>query len=46
MNNLIDKLAPLKAGEELINALEIIPEYDSNICNENAAIRLMQLENI
>lgn len=46
MNNLIDKLAPLKAGEELINALEIIPEYDSNICNESAAIRLMQLENI
>lgn len=46
MNNLIDKLAPLKAGEELIKALEIIPEYDSNICNESAAIRLMQLENI
>ena len=46
MNNLVDKLAALKAGEELIEALEIIPEYDSNICNESAAIRLMQLENI
>lgn len=46
MNRLVNELAPLKSGEELIQALEGIPEYNSNICNENTAIRLMELENI
>ncbi len=46
MNRLVSELSDLRTGEELIRALEFLPEYDESICNESAAIRLMELENI
>lgn len=46
MNRLVSELAELKTGKELVKALEVLPEYAENICNENTAVRLMELENI
>lgn len=46
MNRLISELTELKIGEELVELLECLPEYEESICNESAAIRLMKLENI
>lgn len=37
---------PMKTGNELILALEVLPEYDENICNENEATRLIALSNL
>lgn len=46
MNRLVSELKELKTGEELIKTLEVIPEYDENICNDSASVRLLELENI
>ncbi len=36
----------MKAGEELISALTVLPEYNESICEENEAIRLMALSDL
>ena len=45
-NSLIKKLPPILTGEQLDKALAITPDYDSDITEENAAIRLMSLNTL
>lgn len=44
--NLASKLPPMLAGEELLSALAIIPEYDSSIRNADTATRLIALSEL
>lgn len=44
--NLIKKLPPMLSGNELEQALTILPEYDPAIVNENEAIRLIALSEL
>ncbi|RHG54180.1 hypothetical protein DW253_12095 [Ruminococcus sp. AM22-13] len=44
--NIIDNLPPMLSGKELISALSVLPEYDSEIVNASAAERLMALSDI
>ena len=49
MNRLADiesMLPKMKSGDELIKALEIKPDYDESIREENMAVRLMGLSDI
>lgn len=39
-------LPEMKTGKALVDAMTILPEYDSNICNQNAATRLMALSDL
>ena len=41
MTDFTTKLPEMKAGDELIAALSMIPEYDETICQQNQAVRLM-----
>ena len=44
--NLVKKLPPMLSGSELEQALTILPEYDPEITNENAATRLIALSDM
>ena len=44
--SLIQKLPPMLSGNELEQALTILPEYDPGIINENAAVRLIALSDM
>ncbi len=44
--DIIKALPPMKAGDELISALTVLPEYDVSICDEHEAIRLMALSDL
>ncbi|NBI18575.1 hypothetical protein D1841_13570 [Neglecta sp. X4] len=49
MSNLSDViriLPPMKSGSELLSALEVLPEYDSAICDADAPVRLMALSDL
>ncbi|MDO5399213.1 MAG: TniB family NTP-binding protein [bacterium] len=46
MNNIIDLLPKMIAGDDLTEALTIMPEYDKGICNQDKAIRLMALSDL
>lgn len=49
MNNLSDIikiLPPMKSGQELRSALEVLPEYDPDICLADAPVRLMALSDL
>ena len=46
MNRLVSNIPEIRTGQDLLKLLESLPEYDKNICNESASIRLMELENI
>ncbi|GEM_PF-2172238 len=39
-------LPPMKSGEELRCALEILPEYEPGICMQSVPVRLMALSDI
>lgn len=39
-------LPEMKTGKELMDALTILPEYDSNICKQNVATRLIALSDL
>ena len=39
-------LPPMKSGEALLSALEVMPEYDNSICNADVPIRLMALSDL
>ena len=43
---LIKRLPPMLSGDELEQALSILPEYDPNIVNENEAVRLIALSDL
>lgn len=45
-NNIFENLPKMKSGNELVSALSVFPEYDSSICEENQAIRLMALTDL
>ena len=44
--NLVKKLPPMLSGSGLEQALTILPEYDPEITNENAATRLIALSDM
>ena len=46
MNEIIRQLPKLKTGEELKQALTVLPEYGEHICEEDESIRLMALSDI
>lgn len=49
MNNISDViniLPPMKSGDELVSALEVLPEYDASISNADVPVRLMALSDI
>ena len=46
MNKIIDYLPKMKTGKELIQALEVLPVYDKQICNEDTVARLIALSDL
>lgn len=46
MNNIIEQLPKMIDGEDLINIITSLPEYDNSIINKNKTERLIELENI
>lgn len=42
----VKSMPPMLAGEELVYALTVLPEYDERICKESKAVRLMALSNL
>ena len=46
MNDIIKQIPPMLCGDELISALSIFPEYDTNIRYESPAVRMMALSDI
>lgn len=46
LSNIIDDLPRMKSGDELIAELKILPEYDPEICNADAPMRLMALSDL
>ena len=46
MSNLITQLPKMKMGTELVELLTILPDYDSQICNEDLTVRLMKLSDL
>ena len=43
LSNIIRILPPMKSGNELLSALQVLPEYDDAICDADAPVRLMAL---
>ena len=43
---IINFLPPMKSGNELLSALEVLPEYDVAICDADAPVRLMALSDL
>lgn len=43
---IITELPPMKSGNELLSEMEVLPEYDDNIRNQNQAVRLMALSDL
>lgn len=46
MNDIIAKLPKMLSGNELSDAMSILPEYDADIRNENQAMRLVALSEL
>lgn len=46
MNSIIELLPEMKAGDTLISALSVLPDYDSNIRSQNEAMRLIALSDL
>ena len=46
MTKIIHTLPPMKSGQELVSALEVLPEYDPSICTADAPVRLMALSEL
>ena len=45
-SDIIYTLPAMKSGQELIAALEVLPEYDSSICRADTPTRLVELSNL
>lgn len=46
LSDIIRILPTMKSGDELLSALEVLPEYDSAICDADAPVRLMALSDL
>lgn len=46
LSDIIRILPQMKSGKELLSALEVLPEYDSAICDADAPVRLMALSDL
>ena len=46
IQEIVNCFPQMKTGNELMSALEVLPEYDENICNANEATRLIALSNL
>lgn len=46
LSNIIDALPRMKSGNDLMTALKILPEYNPEICNADAPVRLMALSDL
>lgn len=46
LSDIIRILPPMRAGEDLFSALEVLPKYDESICTEEAPVRLMALSDL
>ena len=46
LSDVIHILPTMKSGKELLSALEVLPEYDSAICDADAPVRLMALSDL
>ena len=46
LSDVIRILPPMKSGNELLSALEVLPEYDAAICDADAPVRLMALSDL
>ena len=46
LSDIINVLPRMKSGDDLITALEILPEYNSEIRNKDTSVRLMALSNL
>ena len=46
LSEIINVLPHMKSGSELRSALEVLPEYDSAICDADAPVRLMALSDL
>jgi len=46
LSDVIRILPTMKSGNELLSALEVLPEYDAAICNADAPVRLMALSDL
>ena len=46
LSAIINTLPRMKSGNELLSALEVLPEYDKTICSATVPIRLMALSDL
>ncbi|MDE6312179.1 MAG: hypothetical protein K2M46_00890, partial [Lachnospiraceae bacterium] len=46
LSDIIRILPPMKSGDDLISALEVLPEYDEDIRNGDVSVRLMALSDL
>lgn len=46
MNEILKLIPEMKAGDALISALSVLPDYDNNIRSQNAAVRLIALSDL
>ena len=46
LSNIIHILPPMRAGEDLFSALEVLPKYEESICTAEAPVRLMALSDL
>ncbi len=46
LSDIINVLPCMKSGDDLIAALELLPEYNPEISNTNASVRLMALSDL
>ena len=46
ISELLRSLPKMKAGQDLIAEMTVLPEYSSSICTEHEAVRLIALSDI
>lgn len=46
LNRIVDYLPKMRTGKDLVSALQVLPSYDVNICNEDSVTRLMALSDL
>ena len=46
LSDIINVLPRMKSGDDLTTALEVLPKYNSEICNSDASVRLMALSDL
>ena len=46
MNDILKLIPEMKAGDALISALSVLPDYDENIRSQNEAVRLIALSDL